>query len=128
MLDNWWTLLAFLPFFAYLLFHATRTIACPDCGARLPTVASPLRKTRRMWRAGGYLCSRCECETDMAGRKITASTAPPPFPARQWALVGLLLLVGLGLGAAGCSYAGRAAAHPPLVALPQQAPPAAPAN
>jgi len=128
MLGDLWPLLAFLPFFAYVLFHATWTIACPDCGARLPIVVSPLRKTRRMWRAGGYLCSRCGCETDTAGRKVTAGTAPPPFPARQWALVVVLLLVGLGLGAAGWSYAGRAAAPPPLVAIPQQAPPAPPAN
>ena len=50
-------------------------------------------------------------ETDSAGRKVTADTAMPPFPTRQWALVGVLLLVGLGLAVAGWSIAGRAAAN-----------------
>jgi hypothetical protein len=111
----------------FFLWYALRRVDCPDCGAPLPMFYSPFRKTRRMWRAGGYLCARCGCETDMAGRKVTTYTPLPPFPARQWALVGVLLLVGLGLATAGWSVAGRAV-PPPVVALPQQAPPAAPAN
>jgi hypothetical protein len=118
----------------FFLWHALRRVDCPDCGAPLPIFYSPFRKTRRMWRAGGYLCARCGCETDTAGRKVTADTAMPPFPARQWALVVVLLLVGLGLAAAGRSIAGRAVAAPPVVAAPpiivapQPAPPAVPGN
>jgi hypothetical protein len=84
---------------------------------------SPFRKTRLMWREGGYHCAGCGCETDTAGRKVTAGTALPPFPVRQWALVGVLLLVGIGLVTVGWSVAVRAVAAAPAVALPQQAPP-----
>jgi len=69
-----------------------------------------------MWRAGGYVCALCGCETDMAGRKVTAGTAMPPFPAGQLALVGVLLLVGLGLGVALWFTAGQAIAAPVAVA------------
>ena len=124
MLDTLWPLLAFAPFFAYLLFHAIRRNMCRDCGARLPAFMSPLHKTRRMWRAGGFLCARCGCETDMAGQKVTADTPLPPFPARQWVLVAVLFLVGLGLGIATWSVSVQAVTVPPAVALPQQAPPA----
>ena len=118
----------------FFLWYALRRVDCPDCGAPLPPLVSPFRKTRRMWRAGGYLCARCGCETDLAGRKVTADTPLPPFPARQWALLGVLLLVGLGLGlgAAGWLVTARAAppavAAPPVVVLPQQVPPADPAK
>jgi|SRR5262245_35237227 len=123
MLDYLIPLAPLLVPFVFVLWYALRRRECPDCGAPLPLFYSPFRKTRRMWRAGGYLCARCGCETDTAGRKVTAGTAMPPFPARQWAIVGALLLVGLGLAAAGWSIAGRAIAAPPAVALPQQAPP-----
>ena len=113
---------------ALFLIYAMRRVDCPDCGAALPKFYPPLRKTRRMWQAGGYLCARCGCETDVAGRKITADTPLPPIPARQWALVGVLLVVGLGLATAGWFIAGRTAVAPPVAAVPQQAPPAAPAD
>ncbi len=61
-------MLPFLVFAAFLLYQASRKIDCPDCGAPLPTLMSPLRKTRRIWRDGGYLCARCGCETDVAGK------------------------------------------------------------
>ena len=108
----------------FFLRYALWRLDCPDCGAPLPKFYSPFRKTRRMWRAGGYLCARCGCETDMVGRKVTTDTALPPFPARQWVLVGVLLLVGLGLATAGWYVAGRAVAAPPAVAPPQLEPPA----
>jgi DNA-directed RNA polymerase subunit RPC12/RpoP len=124
-------LLPFLVPVAILLYHALRPVACPDCGAPLPALMSPLRKTRRMWRAGGYLCARCGCETDAAGRKVTADTPLPPFPARQWAVLGILLLIGAGLAASGMYTVATPA--PPAVARPEQlplpvAPPPAPAN
>jgi hypothetical protein len=134
MFDYLIPLLPLLAPLVFVLWSALRRRDCPDCGAPLPVFYSPFRKTRRMWRAGGHLCARCGCETDTVGRKVTAGTAMPPFPARQWALVGVLLLVGLGLAAAGWSIAGGAVvappavAAPPVVALPQQAPPAAPAD
>src|SRR5262245_13028380 len=87
---------------AILLYHALRPMACPDCGASLPALMSPLRKTRRMWLHGGFICDRCGCETDLTGRKVTADTPPPPrFPALQWAALGLLLLIGAGLATCG---------------------------
>jgi hypothetical protein len=116
-----------VPVVLFLRF-AMRRVNCPDCGAPLPALISPFRKTRRMWRAGGYLCARCGCETDAAGRKVTADTPLPSFPARQWALVGVLLLVGLGLATAGWSLADRVVATPPAVVPPRQAPAAAPAD
>jgi DNA-directed RNA polymerase subunit RPC12/RpoP len=117
--------------FAFLLFQALHRVKCPDCGETLPLFLSPFKKTRRMWRAGGYLCARCGCETDAAGRKVTADTPLPPFPARQWAVLGILLLIGAGLAAGGMYAAAMPA--PPAVARPEQpplpvAPPPAPAN
>lgn len=132
-MDNWLMLSPFLAALAFVLFHMLRRVRCPDCGDPLPVLYSPLKKTRRMWRAGGYLCARCRCETDTAGRKVTADTPVPPFPARQWVLVGVLLLVGVCLGTAGWFVRARAAVAPPAVAppavaLPQQVPPLAPAD
>jgi hypothetical protein len=123
------SMLPFLAALAFVLFHTLRRVRCPDCGDPLPVLYSPFKKTRRMWRAGGYSCARCGCETDVAGQRVTADTPMPPFPARQWALVGVLLAVGLGLALAGWSVAGRGVAAPPVVATPEQvpAPPAAPA-
>ena len=46
----------------FLLYFALRVVKCPDCGETLPVLYSPMKKTRRMWRAGGYLCARCGCE------------------------------------------------------------------
>jgi hypothetical protein len=117
--------------FAFLLFHAFHRVQCPDCGETLPLFYSPFKKTRRMWRAGGYLCARCGCETDAAGRKVTADTPLPPFPARQWAVLGILLLIGAGLAATGMYAAATPA--PLAVARPEQPPlpvaqPPAPAN
>jgi hypothetical protein len=117
----------------FVLCYAFRRVKCPDCGATLPIFYSPFKKTRRMWRAGGYLCDRCGCETNMAGEKVTADTPPAPFPTLQWAFVGVLLLVGGGLLAAVLIVSGRAAV-PPVVAapqgidFPQQAPALAPVN
>jgi len=102
--------------------HALRRVDCPDCGAPLPAFMSPFRKTRRMWRAGGYLCARCGCETDMAGRKVADDTPLPPFPTGQWVAIGVLLLIGLLL-----AWVGLVAIpdfyRPVQVAVPKQAPP-----
>jgi hypothetical protein len=132
MFDYLIPLLPLLVPLVFFLWHALRRVDCPDCGAPLPIVYSPFRKTRRMWRAGGYLCARCGCETDTAGRKVTTDAPLPPVPTRQWALLSVLLLVGLGLGTAGWLVtvwaAPPAVAAPPVVVLPQQVPPGGPAN
>ncbi len=114
-------LLPLLAVLAFVLFHQSRRVACPDCGALLPVLYSPFKKTRRMWRAGGYLCAQCGCETNMAGRKVTADTPFPPFPTLHWALLGIALLAGFGL-AASIMLIRPAVVVPPMVALPQQAP------
>jgi DNA-directed RNA polymerase subunit RPC12/RpoP len=128
----WLSMLPLLVPLAFVLVHALRRIECPDCGVPLPVFYSPFRKTRRMWRAGGYLCARCGCETNMAGQKVTCDTPPAPFPALQWAVLALFLLVGVGL-AASLTLIGPAAppvavAAPPVVELPQQAPAVAPVD
>lgn len=122
-------LVSILPMFvplAFLLYYALHPVKCPDCGATLPLVYSPFKKTRRMWRAGGYLCARCGCETNMAGQKVTADTPPAPFPTLQWGLVAVFLLVGVGLGASMMlirpAVAAPQVAAPPVVVLPLQAP------
>ena len=70
-------LIAFAPFFAILLFLILRRPkACPDCGAPLPPIQSPLTKTWRQWIEGGYVCRKCGCEADIAGRKVPAGTRP----------------------------------------------------
>ena len=124
---------------AFLLYFALHRINCPDCGDTLPIVYSPFNRTRRMWLAGGYLCARCGCETNMAGQKITADTPPAPFPTLQFALLAVCLLLGVGLGASLIRTGLAVAATPPppaviadppapVIDLPQQAPAAAPAN
>jgi hypothetical protein len=113
---------------AFVLYYALHPVKCPDCGDTLPMFYSPFKKTRRMWRAGGYLCARCGCETNMVGQKVTANTPPAPFPAFQCALLAVGLLVGVGL-AAGLIFCGRAAVAAPIgVDLPQQAPAVAPVH
>lgn len=123
----WLSMLPFLAALTFVLFLSLRRVKCPDCGDPLPVFCSPLKKTRRMWRAGGCLCARCGCETDAAGRKVTADTPLPPAPTLQWAVLAVLLLVGVGL-AASVTLVRPAVAAPPVVALPQQAPAAAPVN
>ena len=113
----------------FLLYYALHPVKCPDCGDTLPIVCSPFKRTRRMWLAGGYLCARCGCETNMAGKKVTADTPPAPFPTLQFALLGVALLVGAGLATSLIRTALAVAATPPavlaeepVVVLPQQAP------
>jgi hypothetical protein len=121
------SLLPLLVPFAFLFFQAFRLVKCPDCGETLPQFYSPIKKTRRMWRAGGYLCARCGCETNMAGEKVTADTPPAPFPTLQWALLAVLLSVGVGLGTS-LIFFGERVASPPVLAIPQNAPYVAPNN
>ena len=67
----------FAPFFVILLFCAMRRQKpCPDCGEPLPRIQSPLKMTKRQWFEGGYICLKCGCEVDTAGRKVPAGTAP----------------------------------------------------
>ena len=124
----WLSMWPFLVVLAFVLFHALRRVQCPDCGDPLPVFYSPFQKTRRMWRAGGYLCARCGCETNMAGQKVTADTPPAPFPTLQCALLAVALLVGIGLAGVMliAPAAAPAAAASPVVVLPQEAPPVAP--
>jgi DNA-directed RNA polymerase subunit RPC12/RpoP len=68
---------AFVPFFVLLLFWMTRRPKrCPECGERLPVFQSPLTKSWRQWVEGGYVCRKCGCEADIAGRKVPAGTLP----------------------------------------------------
>ena len=70
MLNTLWPILAFVPFFLFLVLHGARQRPCPECGAPLSGFQSPLTKTRRQWVAGGYLCRRCGCESDLAGVRV----------------------------------------------------------
>jgi len=122
---------AFVPL-AFLIYLALHPVKCPDCGDTLPIFGSPWKKTRRMWWEGGYRCTRCGCETNMAGQKVTADTPPAPFPTLQFALLAVGLLLGIGL-AATLILTGRAVAatpraviaQEPVMDIPQQAPAAA---
>jgi hypothetical protein len=121
---------------AFVLYYALHPVMCPDCGDTLPIFGSPWKKTRRMWWEGGYRCTRCGCETNMAGQKVTADTPPAPFPTLQFALLAVGLLLGVGLattlirtGRAVAATPARAVIAAPLVIdLPQQAPTAVPVN
>ena len=129
-----WISPLFVPL-AFVLYSALHPVKCPDCGDTLPVIYSPFQKTRRMWRAGGYLCARCGCETNMAGQKITADMPLPPFPTLQWALVAATILVGVGLGTTvmlggplAAAPAPVVVASPPVVEHPEVAPAMVPVN
>jgi len=114
---------------AFLIYFALHRIKCPDCGDTLPILYSPFKRTRRMWLAGGYLCARCGCETNMAGQKVTADTPPAPFPTLQCALLAVGLLLGAGLatslirtGLAVAATPPAVIADPPVIEPFQQAP------
>jgi hypothetical protein len=112
-----------VPFVFLIVYGVGRAPQCPDCGSTLPVWVSPFKKTRRMWRAGGFLCARCGCETDFAGQKVTAATPPAPFPTLQWALLAVLLLIGAGL-----VTAALVRMHPEPPALAVAPPVVVPAN
>jgi hypothetical protein len=66
----------FVPFFVILVFLTTRRQkTCPDCGEALPRIQSIFKMTKRQWFEGGYICLKCGCEVDTAGRKVPAGTA-----------------------------------------------------
>ena len=118
---------------AFLIYFALHPVKCPDCADTLPIFGSPWKKTRRMWWEGGYRCTRCGCETNMAGQKVTADTPPAPFPTLQFALLAVGLLLGIGLASSLIRARLAVAATPPVVVadspvveLPQQAPAADP--
>ncbi len=93
-----YALFPFLILFLFAAMQARRQVNCPRCDARFSSFSSPFKKTRRMWREGGYLCAECGCETDLAGNEVTAGT---PVKSQYVSLVIALLLAGLGLGAIG---------------------------
>lgn len=77
MNNLWIPLFPFAVFFAWLfLFGMGRRKACPDCNKPLPRIQSPFTKTTRQWIEGGYLCSNCGCEADIAGTKVHAGSTP----------------------------------------------------
>ena len=87
----------FIPFFVILLFCAMRRQKpCPDCGEPLPRIQSPLEMTKRQWMEGGYICLKCGCEVDTAGRKVPAN-APLRVGRFVTVIVTLTLLSILGL-------------------------------
>src|SRR5688572_17688754 len=121
------TMLQFLVVLLFIIYCRWRVLYCPDCRAPLPLFVNPLKKTRRMWRSGGYLCARCGCETNAAGEKVTADTPLAPVPVLQWAMLAVLLLGGVGLGL--CLMLTRSvSAAPPVQAAPLQAPSAGAAD
>jgi predicted RNA-binding Zn-ribbon protein involved in translation (DUF1610 family) len=66
----------FVPFFVILLFlNMQRQKTCPDCGEALPRIQSIFKMTKRQWLEGGYICPKCGCEVDTAGRKVPAGAA-----------------------------------------------------
>src|SRR4051812_16705580 len=81
-------LLPFAVFFLWLFIFGThcRQI-CPDCKEPLGPFRSPFTKTKRQWVEGGYACRNCDCETDLAGRKVPYGTG------LQWRWI----LISLGL-------------------------------
>jgi hypothetical protein len=116
----WLTLLPFLVAAGVVVVIGRRRTACPDCGAPLPVIASPLKKTRRMWTEGGNLCAACGCEVDTAGRKVAADAPLGPTSARRWAAMMILGAVGVGLVGT-MLVVGPPDPAPPVVAAPQQA-------
>ena len=89
----------FLLLFAFFLVVGPlrRPGSCPECGDALPIFQSPLTKTRRQWLAGGYVCQRCGCETNLAGQKVTADSPPARFPIVTVCLLFVAMLGGAGL-------------------------------
>lgn len=87
--------LFFALFLVVLLIRRPGT--CPECGDALPKFQSPLTKTRRQWLAGGYVCQRCGCETNLAGRKVTVDSHAARFPIVQVCLLFVAMLGGAGL-------------------------------
>jgi hypothetical protein len=125
----WISMLPLLGLFAFLIFQVGRRVPCPDCGQTLPVFLSPFKKTRRIWRAGGSICTRCGCETNIAGQKVTADTPAAPFPTLQCALLAVGFMIGLGLVATLIVVERTAvAAQPSVIALPPQVPPAVPVD
>ena len=88
-----------LLFFAFFLIVVLlrRPGSCPECGEALPIFQSPLTKTRRQWLAGGYVCQRCGCETNLAGQKVKADSPPARFPIVTVCLLFVAMLGGAGL-------------------------------
>lgn len=84
----------FAMFFGILLTNAMRGQTCPNCGQWLPGVVSPFEKTRRQWIEGGYVCTTCGCEMDVAGRRY----ATPSTVARtSRAMVSVLAVTALAI-------------------------------
>ena len=92
MNDSWSALLPFGVFYVLLtwlmLWMVLSRKACPNCGTLLSRVQSPFTKTRRQWWEGGYVCPSCGCESDRAGNRVPAGTAP----LRRFIVIGLALL------------------------------------
>ena len=62
--------------------------ATPNCETPLSRIQSPFTKTRRQWWEGGYVCQSCGCESDRAGNRVSAGTAPQ----RRAIVIGIALL------------------------------------
>ena len=84
-----WLLLLFAFFVWLFVFGGGCRKVCPECNKPLPRIQSPFTKTKRQWLEGGYVCQHCGCEADIAGRKVSAGTAPQ----RRSIIIGLGLLI-----------------------------------
>ena len=94
MNDIWPAFLPFGVFIAWLiLMTMRRRMACPNCETPLSRIQSPLTKTRRQWWEGGYVCPSCGCESDRAGNRVPAGTAPQ----RRSIVIGIVLLALLAI-------------------------------
>src|SRR5438552_1333062 len=71
-------ILIYTPLFVILFVLCLRRQECPDCGDPM----SALKRTRRQWIEGGYLCPNCGCECNLAGKKV-----PTGAPGRRVSVV-----------------------------------------
>jgi hypothetical protein len=53
-------------------------------------IQSPFTKTKRQWIEGGYVCTKCACETDQTGRRVPQNT-PLRFRSFVTATIALIL-------------------------------------
>jgi hypothetical protein len=96
----WFILMPFVMAAVLVVMSIRRRTDCPDCGAP--------------WVEGDADCAECGCEVS----KDVSDTSRRSSTARQWAALVVLVVIGVGLGAAMLLVGSREPA-PPVVAAPQ---------